>query len=395
MKYSLLVEVLNLRKLNNFSKLSTLAVIILIFAGCGANQPWYGKRELAWTLSVPDTTAKIIQKVFLIGDCGKAIADPLNPALCLLRSQLEKADENTTLVYLGDNIYEFGLLPENHPERKESENHLNAQLALAKAFPGRTMVVPGNHDWNRSKTGGWEAVKRQQAYVEAQLGAESFLPQGGCPGPVLVPLGENVLMMVIDSEWWLHKSKDKPNGPNSDCETKNDKAFITGFFKTLLDHPDHHILVVAHHPVYSNGNHGGKFSAGTHFVPVFGSLYALLRQFVTRQDIQHPRNKRYRSIMRSGAKLHNKFVYVSGHEHSLQYFEKPDGHFIVSGAGTKNSYVEKGHGAGFAHRENGFAILNYYDNGDAWLEVWEPVLDGSSGILVYRRWLGESNGRQR
>ena len=58
-------------------------------------------------------------QVFLIGDAGEPDRAPKN--LEVLRQQLEAADENSTLIFLGDNIYAHGLPDKNDPERQIHE----------------------------------------------------------------------------------------------------------------------------------------------------------------------------------------------------------------------------------------------------------------------------------
>ncbi|MFN6945946.1 MAG: hypothetical protein ACK4ND_13440 [Cytophagaceae bacterium] len=76
-------------------------------------------------------------------------------------------------------------------------------------------------------------------------------------------------------------------------------------------------------------------------------------------------------------------VYAAGHDHNLQYIRKASQHYIVSGSGSKVTYVHKGKGAAFTHAHKGFFRLNYFRKGDVWLEAWEPEEDGSPR-LAYR-----------
>src|SRR5690606_17746869 len=60
---------------------------------------------------------------------------------------------------------------------------------------------------------------------------------------------------------------------------------------------------------------------------------------------------------------------------------------VLSGAGAKSTSMIKGNDALFSYGGGGmkgFARLNYYDNGQCWLEFWIPEGDGSSGKVVYR-----------
>ncbi len=51
----------------------------------------------------------------------------------------------------------------------------------------RGLFIPGNHDWEKEGSGGWEAVRREGARVAARGGpVVAFLPRDGCPGPEVV-----------------------------------------------------------------------------------------------------------------------------------------------------------------------------------------------------------------
>ena len=50
-------------------------------------------------------------------------------------------------------------------------------------------------------------------------------------------------------------------------------------------------------------------------------------------------------------------IVASGHEHALQYIERHDQYFIVSGAGSKNNKVATGKGSKFAVGQKGYVKL--------------------------------------
>ena len=69
-------------------------------------------------------------------------------------------------------------------------------------------------------------MKREAKYIEKhENGNVEFLPNKGCPGPVKVKLKKDVLLVIIDTQWWLHKW-DKPYGEKCNCDVKNEFEFI-------------------------------------------------------------------------------------------------------------------------------------------------------------------------
>jgi hypothetical protein len=72
-------------------------------------------------------------------------------------------------------------------------------------------------------------------------------------------------------------------------------------------------------------------------------------------------------------KKHQNIVYAAGHDHNLQYFNLHHNHYIVSGSGSKVSFVHKGGKASFTHAHRGIFQINYYTNGETWMKVVEPA----------------------
>ncbi|RYF51470.1 MAG: hypothetical protein EOO39_43175, partial [Cytophagaceae bacterium] len=87
--------------------------------------------------------------VFLLGDAGAPQASGHDPVLNTLRAQLQKAGPNSSLILLGDNIYQHGMPDADNPERADAERRIREQLDLQTAFGGRLFAIPGNHDWDR------------------------------------------------------------------------------------------------------------------------------------------------------------------------------------------------------------------------------------------------------
>src|SRR5687768_11597733 len=80
-----------------------------------------------------------LYSVYLIGDTGDNIVP--GKALLMLKEQLVK-DSNSTVVFLGDNVYPNGLR-KNNPN---SVKCLESQLQLLSNYKGKAFFIPGNHD---------------------------------------------------------------------------------------------------------------------------------------------------------------------------------------------------------------------------------------------------------
>ncbi|SVE17218.1 uncharacterized protein METZ01_LOCUS470072, partial [marine metagenome] len=145
--------------------------------------------------------------LYLIGDGG--LAESGSPVMGQLRDDLLSLSEKTPAVvaFLGDNIYPRGLRIEA-PYYATDRGHLDAQIEVVRGSSALAIFVPGNHDWDDSGKNGRARLAAQEDYLAAQAidGLETTLlrPQGGCPGPETMRLGEAALLVFLDTQWWLH-----------------------------------------------------------------------------------------------------------------------------------------------------------------------------------------------
>ncbi|WP_207424753.1 BamA/TamA family outer membrane protein [Desertivirga brevis] len=383
----------------------------LPLSGCISLKPYYAKNQSKWEEVSPPDSLKLKYSVFLIGDAGKPNENRQEPVLKLLqkqlydstRTKLSAVDTNYSrpediIIFLGDNIYETGLPEPDASDRKEKERRIIEQMKVVKNFRGKKIFIPGNHDWNEMRPGGLAAVNREEAFVEAYLNdGDTFIPTNGCPGPVELQVNKDLVMILIDSEWWLHKYE-KPIAPDNGCTAGSRLEVIEQIKDIIVRNKGKNILLAQHHPLFTNGTHGGFFTLKDYIfpltlirdrayipLPIIGSIYPLMRKYgVSPQDLS---NKEYQQLKRGLLAIladEPNVVMATGHEHALQLNKYENLNHIVSGAGSKSSALVKGNGASFAHGHKGFARLNYYDNGQCWVEFWEPEGDGSTGKLIFR-----------
>jgi DNA repair exonuclease SbcCD nuclease subunit len=332
----------------------------------------------------PYAEADIAYSVFLVGDMGALSTTKKDSIRDGLKAQLHEAAEKSAIVFLGDNIYPRGMPEENDSTRHRAEDRAKAQLDMLKTYPGKFYFISGNHDWNKGKSGGWEAVLRQEKFMESYLDRGNFfLPDHGCPGPEEISLTDDITLIIINTQWFVHEGE-RPIGLAHGCKA-NDKAHFYELLRNMLKANAHKkILIAGHHPMYSNALHGGKFTLKQHLfpltdaykklyipIPIVGSLYPLYRKvYGAREDISHPTYKRMRRrLLREFAPYKN-LVYAAGHDHNLQHIIKHHQHYLVSGSGSKVAFVKKGGKASYAESSRGFMRINYLKTGEPWLEAW-------------------------
>lgn len=354
-------------------KLTISLFIAFLSFSCATNKPQYGKRTAPSQIA-SDTLAQNLQhRFFLVGDAGYATSERSQQLLSIVNGKLKTSGKNTSLLYLGDNIYPLGMPPKDagkDKEREEAEASLNSQMALAKSFEGKTIFIPGNHDWYF----GLKGLQEEEAFIKEQLkDKKAFLPGKGC-GINDIKINDNIVLIAIDSEWFLEDWDLYPT-INDDCTIKTRDAFFEELESVLNKAQGKTVLLAIHHPLLSNGTHGGQFSARKQLfplesnipLPVIGSVINILRSTTgaSPQDIQ---NKVYRTMANRIKTLiqdKSNVIVVSGHDHNLQYINKDNIHQIISGAGSKEEAARAVNPKDFSYGGTGYAILDVYNDGSA------------------------------
>lgn len=337
-------------------------------------------------LSVMGQEVPLKMRIYLIGDAGE-IENGHHPVVEHLRSRLgDSPSVPTHLIYLGDNIYPLGLPSSESENRTEAEAILRAQLDIWSDLPGNIWMVPGNHDWEKGKSEGWNAVLRTEKFIQENYPEDrvQWVPESACPGPKAIPLDENTLLIALDSQWWLH-SNEKP-GVDSDCEFKTEEEIIAAIAYLLEENQDKIILFAMHHPMRAYGPHNGAYSWKDHLfpmtaakknlyipLPVVGSIYPLYRTwFGDIQDIPHPKYQAMIGALDGIFERHPNVIQVSGHEHGLFYTREGNKHYIVSGAGAKFTHIKKNNPAAFTYPKQGYAYLDFYEDHRVILKFLDP-----------------------
>ncbi|RFS18948.1 hypothetical protein DVR12_25405 [Chitinophaga silvatica] len=312
----------------------------------------------------------VLKRIILVGDAGELHENGHNPVVDAVRQTFDLQDNRNVVIFLGDNVYPRGLpdsLSDKFPVAKEI---LDYQINLVKGTNATGFIIPGNHDWDKSKPDGLTIIRNQQQYVDSlHLDNFHFLPKDGCPGPIEVNISDDITLIIMDSEWWLFPYK-KP-GLESSCDCKDTDEILTRIGDIAANNRNKFIIFATHHPFRSYGIHGGYYTIKQHIfpltdlrpnlyipLPVIGSIYPIARGvFGTAEDIPHPKYQAMIKGVEDALKPHGPVVFVSGHDHTLQLIKDKGNDYIVSGSGAKNNRVYKGPKSLFATTENGFSAI--------------------------------------
>lgn len=325
--------------------------------------------------------------LFLIGDAGEPDPRQIGAPLDSLTVQMAAAPERSIVVFLGDNVYPFGMPEEGRAELADARRRVAAQVYAVP--PGaRGIFIPGNHDWAYDGPYGLYSLRSQERTIEQLArgtgGASArdvrMLPSNGCPGPVVTNAGR-LRLIILDTQWWLHPYIVR----DSSSRCRNTIAEVTAELrqqvKVPAGDPPPVVVVAGHHPLMTGGEHGGYCS-------VAGPFHRLGRR---RQDVMSSPNRRMRDSIENALLAAPPLIYASGHDHNLQVLKGYGSvrYVLVSGAGSESktacavrlreSYFTSQHRSGFMRVD----ILK--DKG-VLLRVYRYSSSGSGGV-AYWRWL--------
>ena len=336
---------------------------------------------LTWALPVShfgQTSTKVTREIYLIGNTGDAKKADRFPAIDLLIQHIGQAKDPTTILFMG-NIFPNEVFKKDVQDleaffagKEDMENY--RQLKESKA---QLLFMPGEREWNYEKVPSISSVENVSYLIEKNLNrGSSFFPSHGCPGPHELVIDENTVILFIDTQWWLSKEKVNAETENLNCDVQTQSSLLIQLKDAIHRHKDKHVIVAGYHPIRSFGPHNGYLPVYTHFLPpIFGSFYYLQRNWVGNyDDFANPVYKNLIAGLNNIFQGDQEIIYVSGHEHSMQYIPQDNTHQIISGAGGSKSHVKKTTDS-FAASEYGFMKLVIYDNREIWLQSW--MADGT------------------
>ncbi len=302
--------------------------------------------------SILEATEGEVLDLLMIGDFGTSGTDQKKVAAAMRGFCQENKITPETLLLLGDNFYSAA--KDGFSIESERWQNTFEDIYPASVFPGPCPAVLGNHDYHDNPGG----EKVQLAYAK-KSGTRWTMPAKWYRfdlGPKESPL---VTVIALDSNFpAISGGKDKKSGKPRGCLTEAEVAAQHAWFKNeLITERAPFTLVMAHHPLYSNGDHGDT-------KPLVEQWGPLLQE-------------------------HRIHAYLCGHDHDLQHLELEGLHtsFVLSGGGgartrelesdRKMPYGDDVHG--FTHLRAGreTLVFSHHDAEGKLLHRFTKRLDGS------------------
>jgi hypothetical protein len=341
-------------------KYSLLSALLLLVSACATLKIQIADDQ---NFEEKKDSSKLVHSFYLIGDAGNSTLTKDSPGLVYLREKIKGASKKSTLLFLGDNVYEAGIPKRKSKKYPLAKRRIKAQTKVAEKFKGKTIFIPGNHDWYN----GLEGLQREEELVKKSLGKNSFFPESGCP-LAQVDISKNIVLIIIDTHWYLTNWDNHPT-INDNCEIKTRTKFFDEFEGMIKKARGKTTIIAMHHPMFTVGSHGGKYSFASHLspLPILGSIKNLIRKTsgLSNTDIH---NKKYNELKKRIVTLsqeNDKTIFVSGHDHNLQYIVRDKLPQIISGSGSKTTATKLSNGVKFSYGTQGFAKLDIYKDGSS------------------------------
>ncbi len=244
----------------------------------------------------------------------------------------------------------------------EQTGQIPGELILNEKHP--LLIAPGKTEWAGGNRNGKDFIKRLTNELHKKYKNPVFYPDEACPGPAEVVLSENLVVILIDTWWWVHKYDRR----FSKCDIENRGDVLVQLEDAIRRHyTGKHVVVAGYHSVKSYGNTSGYFSAQQWLTQL---PYTFFRKLPgTRHDNQHPDFKSLRNGLLSLLKKYPDVIYLSSGESNLQYFQHENIHFVISGSWQQKEYVRKNL-PGFGVDETGFAQLIFSSGGTCQLSFY-------------------------
>lgn len=348
----------------------------------------------------PDDSEVPAFTIFGVGDAGE-LNDQSRAVMKSLAEATSGIVQPSMVLYLGDNIYPSGMPPPGMIEEYlHSQDILMNQIHAFENYAGRMIFMPGNHDWNEFKVGGLASIRRQGTFLDSLKDPRiDMLPAEGCGDPVGINITANTTLIIFDSQWWIQRWE-KEEEMNKGCDIDSREEFVQSFRDIIDQHKGNQFIVAMHHPLRSFGPHGGYFTVRDHLfplskvvpwlylpLPVIGSVYPVYRSFFGHpQDVKHKGYQSLKERIMEEVKDQPEVVFLSGHDHSLQYSTDGVHHHIISGSASKSNAVASHRDLVYGHKAAGFTQLDIYP-GRIRLTVYE--IDPVTGIKnkVFNRFI--------
>lgn len=330
-----------------------------------------------WGQELDDTYKNSpIQNVFLFSNLDEIKSDA--PIFQQLKSIVERAEGEKSLLFIGDYLDKNGM--GTSPNKREKEK-VESLLKLTNVA-NQTIFVPGDKDWDNGGENGLKKVEAFQRYINKNTTSNVYIaPENGCLGPEVIDIGDNLRIVAINTQWWVHRHK-RPVEEDLKCPNYNEIEFWDDLGDAIQDSDNRNVIIAAHHPILSYGQYAGHALSKTHFLPpVLGSFMAAYHLSVgAKKDLSQEKFEGFSKNLLSKLERYTPVIYASGHEYDLQINRLDGSYHMNSGSMQEARPTAKGKYSQFHASKRGFTQLVFLKNGQVKAHIWTLETDGTFKI---------------
>ncbi|MCK5701483.1 MAG: hypothetical protein KAI29_10030, partial [Cyclobacteriaceae bacterium] len=173
----------------------------------------YSQQSDSYSLLFTGNTSEGIQNDELLKKWKKASSDVENQAFLML-----------------GNIYS----PEDDEFSKE----------LLKGSKSPLLFTSGEKEWAKGSSSGKEMIKHIENESQEEYKGNVYMPDAACPGPKEVVLSDHLVVILIDTYWWMHKHDRR----YFKCGIESDGDILVLIEDAIRRHyPTKHVVIAGHH----------------------------------------------------------------------------------------------------------------------------------------------------
>lgn len=329
-----------------------LSCALFILFSCASTRPYYEPGSDAIpTKSSTRISPDIAYSLYLVGGVSLAGNSPVLSAI-----ENDNHSSKRGLVLLGDVLSIDNVSSKSISSDSVSSEEIRQLRLLDNSFKD-LFLIPGQKEWTSEKERSSEAIiSLDHMLKDIREKGRLIQPEKGCGFPEAIKIADHTVLVLLDSQWAI-ESENRSGEKFPGCELGNVLEWKLAIKDIIQSHPEDHIILASHHPVYANGITAGNYPLSSHLlpVPIIGTLITGIKSLLgSDQHFGHPAYEAYRAALIAATDGCKNCMIVSGHEKSLQYFERDGLSYFVAGSGDKISYARRGEHSGFSYMSRGF-----------------------------------------
>src|SRR5690606_6070813 len=82
-----------------------------------------------------------------------------------------------------------------------------------------------------------------------------------------ITVNDSIALVVVDSQWFIEDWDNEP-AINDNCDIKTREGLFTELESVLNKNQNNTVILAIHHPLFTNGSHGGQYSLRKQLFPL-------------------------------------------------------------------------------------------------------------------------------